>query len=316
MTFESEPLAAQPQSDEPVLPEKPHPWAPPFRFLVALVALIGLAATLYSFVGKPIGSNPFYSSLISYVASANQAALVLNSVFVVVGVAGLWFTRSALLRTGLVLLAISSLGAILLILPVALVAFSSFQTWGLSFYSSFAFLYSSPFMPLFELALGLLGFLSRLCFSYGLARWQSSDKGYIWFQVVVTVGLGSIIFQTTSLPSGISWAFILELARGTYLGIAGLACVLLRPACWKASPLIVLCMTAGEVVLYLFDEVIQRFIHGPGAGTQAYQIASAISLGGATLVILGVLLLIQRARGQKEQKHALEGDLAHLGTNA
>ena len=303
MTFESEPLPVQQPNDEPLLPEKPRTWTPAFRFLVVFVALIGLAATLYSVAGRILGNIPYPSSETPerYVLTGEQAAFILNCVFFVVCVAGLWFTKSALLRIGLILQAVALLGAMLQTFPVAAIVFVGFQSWPISFYYSLTFLYTPPYGELFQLTLGILAFLSLLCFSYRLARWQRSDKVFIWVQIAATLGLGIVILQASSFNYlGISWAYILEIAGGTFLGIAALSCFLLRPACWKANPLIVLCFTVGSVVSLLFDEVIQRFIHEPGSETQIVQISFAISLVGSTLVLLGLLLLIQRARGQKK----------------
>lgn len=294
MTFESEPLDVQQQSDTPLSPEKPREWTPPFKFLVTLVALIGLAATLFGISGRPIG-NELPLSTLGYFTSNQQADLVLNVALLIICLTGVWLASGALLRVGLLLRAIASLGAIFLALPSILLALREIPPWLASLYLSIFFLYTPPYL---ELALGILGLLTQICFSYGLARWQRSDNVFIWVQIAVTLGLGTILLKTSPLYPGISWALVLEVAGGAFLSTATAACFLLRPACWKANPLIVLCFTAGTVVLLIFDELYEHFFHMPA--TQLLQITFAISLAGSTLFILGVLLLIQRARMQKK----------------
>lgn len=322
MTFASEPLDAQ-QADEPVLPQRPRTRTPPFRFLVALVALIGLAATVYGSAGQPFGSITSSSfAPEQYVFASEQAGFILTCVFFAVCVAGLWLTRSngALLRVGLILRAVALLGTMLLVFPVVLLAVSRVNYGAysavISFYLALSFLYTTPSMQFFQLALGILGVLSQLCFSYSLARWQASDKVFLWVQLVFALGLVGLIVQQDYpyFYSGIPWAFVLQIVGGAFLSGVSAACFLLRPACWKASPLIVLCFTVGTVVSLLFSEVVQRFIYRAGSSPiHILQITYAISLVSATLVIVGAMLLIQRSRGQKPlDTHNLTGDGAWL----
>jgi hypothetical protein len=322
LTFESEPfntqLDTQQPDNEPVLPEKPRTWTPPFRFLVALVALVGLAATLYGVAGRPLGNISYPSSqgVEYYVLAGEQAAFLLTCLFLAVCVAGLWLTRrsGALLRIGLILRAVALLGVVLQTFPVAAILFGGYYSV-ISLYLLLTFLYTPPYMEFFQLALGILALLSQLCFSYGLARWQASDKVFIWVQIAFSLGLvGLVIQQTPSyFFSGTSWSFALQIVGGAFLSGAATACFLLRLACWRVSPLIVLCFTVGVVLSLIFSEVVDHFFYGSGSITHLLQTSYAINLAGSTLFILGAILLIQKTRGHKPvDAPNLAGDEAQM----
>jgi hypothetical protein len=125
--------------------------------------------------------------------------------------------------------------------------------------------------------------------------------------------VGFVLFQTLDLslykdrPDA-----LLLYASSPFLGVARLACLLVRPACWKAQPLLVVCFTFGSLALLLFNDAIERLIYAV-AGTYAVagapqvfiQISNAIGLVGSTFFILGLLLLIQDLRRQKTTQTSL-----------
>lgn len=295
------PLAQQPQDHALLpLPQGQQLWTPRFILLCALTALLGAAATIFGVAGRPIGgvgSGP-YNALVAEILSSGQAALVMSAVLIVVCLAGLWLARSALLRAGFLLRAVVVAGAILL----------SPALWILVGYNSFllvaSLLFSLPFMSLFNLTLGVLGTLSQISLSYGLARWQRSDNIFIWLQILVTLGIGVLIVKDVHLPAVLGSAYLIWIYSGPFLALAGIVCLLLRPACWKVSPLIVLCLTAGGAASLLFGAFFFRLFAPPDAVFNIQQASAVVGDIGNTLFILGLLLLIRRARGQQQAQNS------------
>jgi hypothetical protein len=290
---EPEPLAQPNQGNALLpLPQRQQRWTPRFILLGALIVLLGLAATIFGALGRPIGgtgSGP-YIALLAEILSANQAALAMNGALIGACVAGLWLVRSTLLRAGFLLRAVVAAGVILLSPALLVFEFRSFPVVA-------NFLFSSPFMPLFELTLGVLTMLSQISFSYGMARWQRSDKIFIWLQLLVTLGIGALIVKDYFLrPPGLGSAYMIWIITGPFLALAGIVCLLLRPACWKASPLIVLCLTTGAAASLLFAAFFIRLFTPPDAILHFQQALAVVSSIGTTLFLFGLLLLIQRVR--------------------
>jgi hypothetical protein len=77
------PLTQQEQSSELLpQPQRQQRWMPRFLFLCALLALLGLAATIFGVAGRPIGgagSGP-YNALVAEILFTSQAALVMSSI--------------------------------------------------------------------------------------------------------------------------------------------------------------------------------------------------------------------------------------------
>jgi hypothetical protein len=278
---------------------QPRRWTPRFLSLCALIALLGLAALIFPFLGESIGSGAHgFGALISGILYTYLASLVMFSALLVVCLVGLWLVRNKLLFVGIVLRTLVTTGAIFLLL-VAL------NIGNIIFWRPVEQLFlSSLFLPLFSLSSGVFGFLSQVGFSYGLARWQRSDNVFIWLQLLVTLGLGALIVKDVHPPAVLGIVDAIWTISGPFLAFAGLACLLLRPACWKASPLIVLCLTAGGAASLLFGVFFVRLLAPPVAIIQIQQISSVIGIVGNTLFILGVLLLIQRARIQKRAQNS------------
>ena len=276
-------------------PEKPRLWTPRFILVCALTALLGAAALIFSLLGKSIGSAAQgFGALFSGILYTYLASLVMSSALLVVCLVGLWLVRNKLLFVGIALRTLVTAGAIFLLL-------ATLNIGNIIFWRPVEQLFLSPlFLPLLSLSSGVLGVLSQICLSYGLARWQRSDKICIWLQLLVTLGLGALLIKDVHLPSGLGTVYLIWIYSGPFLALAGIACLLLRPACWKASPLVVLGLTAGGVVFLLLSEVIFRLVPPPAAVAQIQQIYAEIGIATTTLFILGVLLLIQRARGQQQ----------------
>ncbi len=284
------------QSHEPQpSPQKPQIWTRWFILLWALIILLGAAALIFSFLGTSIGSaGRGYGVLFSGLLAASIAALAVDGVFLVACLIGLGLVRNKLLLVSFALRTLVTAGSIFLLL-VAL------NIGNIVFWQPVDQLFLSPlFLPLFNLSLGVLGVLGQITLSYGLARWQPSDNVFVWVQLFLTLGLGFVILESQPHLSGLNLAFLILITVGPFLAIAGIACLLLRPACWKASPLIVLCLTAGGVLSLLLSEVIFRLVPPPASVAQIQQIYTQIGIASTTLFILGLLLLIQREWMQKK----------------
>ncbi len=287
MTSEPGPLADQNVGNEALPPAKLQLWTPRFILICALLALLGIAAALFGAAGKPIGGGETYGSLLS----AHQAAFILTVVLIGVCLSGLWLVSNKTLRAGLLLRTIVAASAFVNALALLGLVNNPF------FQALVNFILASP-VSLF--LLNFLAVLSQLRFSYGLVRWQPSDKLSIWLQLLLTLGGGFVIVQGYSLPPISDSAFFLWTVTGPFFATAGVACLLLRPACWKASPLIVLCLTGGGTAALLFDHLRALLFNQADAALLGFAIATAIHLASDTLFILGLLLLIQRERRQKE----------------
>jgi hypothetical protein len=288
LTVEPEPLSAQKlgNESETAPPEQPQVWTPRFILIFALVALSGGAATLLGVSGSPLGNSPY-----NVLLSANQASLILRGGLTVVCLIGLRAVSSKPLRAGFLLRAVVEISAIV----------SSLTLLGLVRSPLLLALSDLLFLsPWFLSLMNALAVISQLRLSYGLARWQPSDNVFIWLQVLLTLGPGVVILWSASIPPISDTAFLLWVVTGPFLEIAGIACLLFRPACWKASPLIVLCLTAGATASLLFGNVLSRLFSPPASAAHMLQVSSGIGLVGATLFVLGLLLLIQRARPQQK----------------
>ncbi len=285
-----------PAGQAPLPPEKPRRWTPRFIWLCALTALLGAAALIFAFLGKYIGNTAHgFGALFSGFLYTSLASLVMSSALLVVCPVGLWLVRNKLLFVGIVLRTLVTAGAIFLLL-------ATLNIGNIIFWRPVEQLFLSPlFTPLFSLSSGVLGTLSQISLSYGLARWQRSDNVFIWLQLLVTLGIGVLIVKDVHPPAVLGTTYAIWVISGPFLALAGLACLLLRPACWEASPLIVLCLTAGGAASLLFGVFFVRLLAPPVAIIQIQQISSVIGIISTTLFILGLLLLIQRARGQQAQ---------------
>src|SRR5262245_4599968 len=100
--MEGEPLAGQQVNAAVLPPKRPAPfWTPGFSLLFTLVALLGIAATLFGVVERP-GEGGLTNSL----QSTHQATALLNVLLAVVCLGGLRLVSNTRLRSGLLIRAI------------------------------------------------------------------------------------------------------------------------------------------------------------------------------------------------------------------
>jgi hypothetical protein len=294
--FEYEPLEAQPLGQAPLPPATSPRWTPPFRFMLALIVLLGAAATLFSTSGTPIG-EPFRNSPGAYLDSGHQAQLILNIVSIVVCLVGIRLVGNAFLRAAFLLYLVTNTVAILTSLPVFTIELHLFPALA-TFFFEVALL---ALTPLFLLGLGLLSLIAKICLSYGLAGWHPQDRACILVQLFLTFVLGFVLLQSLDFSRFADRPDFLFLEVSTpFLAVASLACLLCRPACWKAHPLLVVCFSIGGVGSLLFDYVIEPHFYFSGTPTLFIQASNVITLLGSTIFILGVLLLIQEQRRKKQ----------------
>ena len=87
----------------------------------------------------------------------------------------------------------------------------------------------------------------------------------------------------------------LQLAISLFCDLAAILVLIARPACLKASPLVVFCFTSGKVLWLLY----YVFAIGPFptiTTPQPFQIYYALDLGAALLFLIGILILAQTQR--------------------
>ena len=175
----------------------------------------------------------------------------MNIGLIVICLVGLRGKGSGLIRIGMFLQGLSAL------VGVVLAVFRLYaQANPQADLSGFGFVTHLP------LVAAILNVLSLILLSYGLARWQSSaEVGFLVLQLLVTIGLGIAIVARYNRPDlFFPEQSLAELSAVQICGVFATAVFLLRPACWRQSPLIVLCFTLSEVApLLLF------FFYNPGS---------------------------------------------------
>lgn len=308
MTPPSEPLYRHDLGQEPLPPAQFRRWPPPLLLLLALCILVELGAALFVLFGKPLDASD-NASLRAYLLSSYQVTIVTAGMFLVIDGIAAWLVGDSLLRVAFILNIVIRVGSILNVLP-------PLAHWKIPSALE-VFFYSSPFFPLFQLGLGIVSLASQICLSYGLARWHPSDKVFIWVQLLLTLGIGYALLRTHYLPPASSdGAFFIWFLASPFLVIAGVVCLLGRPACWKAQPLIVFCLTIGTVAALLFGDVIAPLLSSSFSRPNSFaifsqQIFAVLSGISGILLVVGVLLLIQQQR-RPEQVIAIQQEPAAL----
>jgi len=213
---------------------------------------------------------------------------------------GLVFTRSKLLRVGL-LLQIGALASNLVLYALILHLDSA-----TSYDPNFPYQWIDVNLPLI---LTVLNAASLVVLSYGMARWQRArDVGFTVLQalvsgVVVALFLFNIIpiepFRFFAERYGSSlWFFYLALAAAFFAAWV----FLLRLACWKQQRVVTLLLGLGAV-LFVFQ--------APGGFSLFFVLPNLVLYSSFLLswllLMLGFLLLIQteRVRKQTQQPQAL-----------
>ena len=302
-------------------PEQPRQWMSPLLWLVVFIALLGCVATIFALVGKPFLDNEIALPVGTLMTSINQAAMLLDSLLFLVCIAGICLAPSTLMRVGFLFGAFAARSLLL----------SAFLDSGLlrggggnEALSNTLWIVTYPTMANVEFTVP--GTICLLFLSYGWIRWQSSDKQSIWVQLLFVFGVGVVLLMIPYLPQHYDSGLVLVFYDSTpFLALAGMACFLLRPACWQASAPAVLCLTAGQVLSLLANGDLFFLWRWPStlveslqalAGVNYYQvgplvlglqITAGMSFAGETLLIIGLLLLIHNKRLRK--KMLLSGSL-------
>jgi hypothetical protein len=273
--FSQFPPQPQPQPQSyfiPPAPQRPRVWSLGFIFAVAFIAVLGSVLSFYS-----IASMTQHGDTISFYPG-NLFFLLINTCQLCVALAGLWFTRSWAMRVGLALLAAAALSFIIN-------SFIDDQIIIASTSSTFYF-----FLYVITDGINLAGLV---CLSYGLARWQRSDAIALPAQLLLTLALG--LFLITRFDPTTPGNVMVSLTITTFCKLAASFALLARPACWKASPLITLCLTIGTLI----DLIYYAFAIGPFPSftdPQPFLIYYTIGAADLLLFLLGLVLLAQTER--------------------
>jgi serine/threonine protein kinase len=249
------PVYGPPAMARPV-PRTTKVWSPGFIWLFVLLALVGGGASVL-------------------LLRDALPSLLLQAALVVICLTGVFFTRSKLIRTGLLL---QVLAAVLMI-PFPFYRFLYF--YDVRFYSP---LYS--FQPAGYLLVAIVSSMSLLCISYGIARWRvSPDLGLLILQIILSLGVVILLFHGVFV-SFFTAFFVLQ-AFSTLV-------FLLRPACWKQRPVITLLFVLGGIISTLAVYSYLPFIF--------FAAAPVFSL-------LAFLLLVrtEQVMKRKQQQAALAG---------
>ena len=266
-----------PQPNYPI-PPAPRParvWSPGFISAIILIAL--LSGILALFGVSAMAQNP--NTFIDFYPG-NFIYLIFWVGLLSACLAALWFVPDWLLRAGLLL----QVGIALVEMFDALINNQVIRiTFDETSYSSFFFS-----LGLIESALDLL---SLICLSYGLARWQRSDRIALPVQILLTLGLGVIVvgkIDSTLLDFTV-------IAIGQVCATAAIFVLLARPVCWRAAPLITACFTVFKLLSLLYS----TFAIGPHprvATPQPFQILYTLGFATTIIFLLGVVLLAQTER--------------------
>lgn len=268
-------------------------WTARFTALFIGVALIGglLAGLVTLFL--------FYPYLIAryiaqYLSATYGYGLVFSLALIVLSLVGVRFVRSRLLRVGLCLQASLSVISLLLYL-LDLLALRGVL----------------PYMPEGGMPLGfsltiLLALLPNvvlICLSYGIARWRSPrDLLLTLAQVVLSLGGLALLLE---LPSDLPRVYMVQSAFSGVLAAFGCWLLLLRPAAWRARPGVIALLLASRALPLLVDLVrvaLLRLVDFKSLSALflAFQPLSFLSAFSGTLFLLGLLLLIQTERQQRQ----------------
>jgi hypothetical protein len=143
----------------------------------------------------------------------------------------------------------------------------------------------------------VLNLPSLIYLSLGIAAWQpQSDRKFVLLQVLLTLVLGTLMVLALATFEAVSPQEILTV----YCSVAAVMVVLARPACWRAQPLTTLCLTMGRLAVLLDSAFFFRHLQAM-PGVLRYQMLYGLNLGGTVLFLLGVMLMAQTVRVQRQQ---------------
>ena len=199
-------------------------WTPRFTGLFAAVALAGCGVVFLGVSGvvsPPLGHD---------VPAVYLATLTMYAGLAAVCLLGLWSTQNRLLRAGLLLqVGVAACASAIVLLNIRALSARPYVSYDFSLATALTSLG------------GVLNLSSLICLSYGVAPWQASDRLALPLQLLLTVALGSAavvalnaIFTSTD-----------QSPFEVVCSVAAVLAILARPACWKARPLIALCLVAG-----------------------------------------------------------------------
>lgn len=246
-------------------------WSLGFILVLTFIALLGGTLTFFGVAamnqlpGYPVDFYP-----------GNLVGLLLRIGLLSACLAALGHVRSPLLRAGL-------------LLQVAAATANTIFTL-----MDFQVIKNTPSTTLFfssQILVSALNLLSLVCLSYGLARWQRSDAIFLPLQILLTLGLGLFMLNKLNPPDSIH----IQLAISTFCDLAAILVLIARLACVKASPLIIFCLTVGNLLTLLY----YVFAIGPFptiTDAQPFQIFYGLGRGAILLSLIGILILAQTER--------------------
>ena len=264
-------------------------WTTRFTVLFIGIAIVGglLAGLVTILLFTLTESSLYLSTMYGY-------SLVFDLALAVLSLVGVRFVRGRLLRAGLFLQAgLSALSLLVNLLEL------------LALRNVLANL-AGPTTPLGSPLVILLALLPNavlICLSYGLARWRSpQDLLLTLAQVILSLGALALVLE---LPPGLTRVYIVQFALSDVLAAFGCWLLLLRPAAWRARPGVIALLLASRALPLLVDQASVVFLRlvdfkSLAALFSALQTLSFLSRFSITLFLLGLLLLIQTERKQRQ----------------
>lgn len=264
-------------------------WTTRFTVLFIGIAIVGglLAGLVTILLFTLTESSLYLSTMYGY-------SLVFDLALTVLSLVGVRFVRRRLLRAGLFLQAgLSALSLLVNLLEL------------LALRNVLANL-AGPTTPLGSPLVILLALLPNavlVCLSYGLARWRSPQDLLLTLAQVV-LGLGGLAL-VLELPSSLPHGYIVQSAFSDVLAAFGCWLLLLRPAAWRARPGVIALLLASRALPLLVDQASVVFLRlvdfkSLAALFSALQTLSFLSRFSVTFFLLGLLLLIQTERKQRQ----------------
>ena len=259
-------------------------WTPDFTRLFVLIAVVGGFITLV--VSILINISSFFTLI-------DGILVFILGVGAAICLVGLRFTRSRLLRIGLLLQAGSFVSNLVLFALILHLDSTPYDP-------KFPYQWVEVYLPLI---LTILNVASLVVLSYGIARWQQPRDA--WFTVLEVIVSGIVAYLLLSSSTYID-RFYFEEGGSPFLFWVTMTAVLfaatvflLRPACWKQHRAITLLLGLGAALfvsqapggLDFTFHYIGPFVYG------VFSLSWLLSL-------LGFLLLIQTERTNKRAQQA------------
>ena len=277
-------------------------WTPGFLVAFVLAGAGALLLTLVSIFGLLVLRGPYdvYFTLIDSVVLLVQCGLL------AVAIVGTILTKSWLIRVGFILLAVA---ALLSVIESAFDLILSIRQSDAGAPLSLIFFY----LPILE---GVLTAAGLICLSYGIARWRfPHDLWFTGLQVLLTGIALVMLLVIADIPiySNVELGNVFIFWAAVVCMLLPIMVLLVRPAAWKQSPIVVACLAAVALLFLLahqpdgfslFEPILHSFLlHASFVLFE--QVAIGIYLLPYVILIPGLLLLSQSERVRKPAQPAL-----------